>query len=163
VLSPCGILPLSALFPSFSPPPSLLPPPPLPLSLLHSQPAEEDIPASEESKKKTKPKGTKKEKTKKPKGQTDEELFGNTDDIFGDLPPAATTKSPKTKKKKKTMEQSVTATTAVTDGATEESKSFKFEVIEWLTLPHDDVYVHHCPVMSVAFGDIIAPCPVMTS
>ena len=40
------------------------------------------------------------------------------------LPPAATTKSPKTKKKKKTVEQSVTATTAVTDGVTEESKYF---------------------------------------
>ena len=125
-----------------SSPPSLLPPPPLPLSRLHSKPAEEDIPASEETKKKTKPKGTKKEKTKKPKGRTDEELFGNTDDIFGDLPPAATTKSPKTKKKKKkTVEQSVTAATAVTDGATEESKSFKYEVIERLTLPQDDVNV----------------------
>ena len=109
--------------------------------------------------KKTKPKGTKKEKTKKPKGRTDEELFGNTDDIFGDLPPAATTKNPKTKKKKKkTVEQSVTAATAVMDGATEESKSF---TSEWLTLPHDDVNVHHHPVMSL--GDIIAPCPVMTS
>jgi len=78
--------------------------------------------------------------------------------MFGDLPPAATTKSPKTKKKKKkTVEQSVTAATAVTDGATEESKCLKSELIEWLTLPHDDVKIHH------PLGDIIAPFPVMTS
>ena len=37
---------------------------------------------------------------KKTKGRTDDELFGNTDDIFGDIP-ASTGKSPKTKKKKK--------------------------------------------------------------
>ena len=52
-----------------------------------------DIFADEEPKKKKSPK-------KKPKGRTDEELFGNTDDIFGDIPPS-TGKSPKTKKKKK--------------------------------------------------------------
>ena len=66
--------------------------------------------AGEGSKNKTKPKGTKKaatnkEKRKKPKAQSDEDLFGNTDYIFGDLPAAAKTKPPKTKKKKKKVEQ----------------------------------------------------------
>ena len=42
----------------------------------------------------------KKSTKKKTKGRTDDELFGNTDDIFGDIP-APTGKSPKTKKKKK--------------------------------------------------------------
>ena len=42
----------------------------------------------------------KKATKKKTKGRTDDELFGNTDDIFGDIP-ASTGKSPKTKKKKK--------------------------------------------------------------
>ena len=42
----------------------------------------------------------KKKSTKKTKGRTDDELLGNTDDIFGDIP-ASTGKSPKTKKKKK--------------------------------------------------------------
>ena len=42
----------------------------------------------------------KKSTKKKTKGRTDDELFGNTDDIFGDIP-ASTGKSPKTKKKKK--------------------------------------------------------------
>ena len=52
-------------------------------------------------KKPKKTKGSKKEKSKKPKGRSDEEAFGNTDEIFGDLPAAAKTKSPKAKKKKK--------------------------------------------------------------
>lgn len=39
-----------------------------------------------------------KTKTKK-KGRTDDELFGNTDDIFGDIPVKA--KSPKVKRGKK--------------------------------------------------------------
>ena len=89
---------------------SLFPPP--------TQAAEGDIFGAEGSKKKTKPKGTK--KSKKPKGRSDEDLFGNTDDIFGDLPAAAKTKSPKAKtKKKKKVEQSTTAP----EGAAEESKS----------------------------------------
>lgn len=62
--------------------------------------------------KKTKAKGTKK-KTKTAKGRPDEDLFGNTDDIFGDLPPA-TGKSPKPKKKKK-------KTTAAGDGVPEDT------------------------------------------
>ena len=44
---------------------------------------------------KTKPKGTKKVKSKKPKGRSDEDVFGNTDDTFGDLPAAAKTKTKK--------------------------------------------------------------------
>ena len=47
------------------------------------------------------------------KSWSDEDLFGNTDNIFGDLPAAVKTKSPKTKKKKKKkkkVEQSTTAT-----------------------------------------------------
>lgn len=91
--------------------------------LLQPPGAEGDIFAAEERKKKTKPKGTEKKKSKKPKGRTDEDLFGNTDDIFGDLPAAAKTKSPKTKKKKKKVEQSTTAATAAPEGAAEESKS----------------------------------------
>ena len=94
------------------------------LLLLPFQPqaAEGDIFAAEDSKKKTKPKGTKKEKSKKSKGRSDEDLFGNTDDIFGDLPAAAKPKSPKTKKKKKKVEQSTTVSaTKATEGAAEES------------------------------------------
>ena len=99
------------------------PPPHFSLSFsLQPQAAEGDIHAIEGSKKKTKPKGTK--KSKKPKGRSDEDLFGNTDDIFGDLPAAAKTKSPKPKKKKKKVEQSTTATaTTAPEGAAEESKS----------------------------------------
>ena len=75
----------------------------LPLFLsFQPQAAEGDIFAAEDSKKKTKPKGTKKEKSKKPKGCSDEDLSGTTNHIFGDswllLKPRA---SPKTKKKKK--------------------------------------------------------------
>lgn len=44
---------------------------------------------------------------KKHKERTDEELFGNTDDIFGDLP--ANPKSPKPKKKKKASEAAGTS------------------------------------------------------
>ena len=41
-----------------------------------------------------------KSKKKKAKGRPDEDLFGNTDDIFGDIP-APKPKAPKGKKKKK--------------------------------------------------------------
>ena len=54
----------------------------------------------------------KKEKSKKAKGRPDEDLFGNTDDIFGDIP-AAKPKSPKPKKKKKKVEQSAATASAV--------------------------------------------------
>ena len=50
------------------------------------------------TKKKTKTKASK--KVKKTKGRPDEDLFGNTDDIFGDLP-VEISKSPKTKRTKK--------------------------------------------------------------
>ena len=75
----------------------------LPLFLSFQPPAAQgDIFAAEDSKKKTKPKGTKKEKSKKPKGRSDKDLSGTTNHIFGDswllLKPRA---SPKTKKKKK--------------------------------------------------------------
>ena len=50
------------------------------------------------TKKKTKSKASK--KVKKTKGRPDEDLFGNTDDIFGDLP-VETSKSPKPKRTKK--------------------------------------------------------------
>ena len=53
--------------------------------------------------KKTKTKSTKKKKKVPSKGRTDEELFGNHDDIFGGLPEAKA-KSPKVKKKKKKTE-----------------------------------------------------------
>ena len=53
-----------------------------------------DIFAAEGSKKKTKPKRTKKDKSKKPKCWSDK-------DFFGDLQVAAKTKSSKTRKKKK--------------------------------------------------------------
>ena len=57
----------------------------LPLFLFFQpQAAEGDIFAAEDSKKKTKPKGTKKEKSKKPKGRSDEDLSGTTNHIFGD-------------------------------------------------------------------------------
>ena len=43
----------------------------------------------------------KKKATKKvTKGRTDEEIFGNTDDIFGDVPDAQPKKTTKKKKKK---------------------------------------------------------------
>ena len=58
--------------------------------------------------KKTKPKAGKKKKKAVAKGRTDEELFGNTDDIFGDLPEAKP-KSPKVKKKKKKVESAAVA------------------------------------------------------
>ena len=93
-----------------------------------TQAVEGDIFAAEGSKKKTKPKGTK--KSKKPKGRSDEDLFGNTDDIFGDLPAAAKTKSPKAKKKKKKVEQSTTAAaTTAPEGAAEESKSLSISLV----------------------------------
>ena len=42
-----------------------------------------------------------KQKRSKPKNRTDEELFGNTDDIFGDVP--SKQKQPKSKKTKKKL------------------------------------------------------------
>ena len=60
-------------------------------------------PSEEQLPKKAKTKGTKKKRKVPSKGRTDEELFGNHDDIFGGLPePKA--KSPKVKKKKKKAE-----------------------------------------------------------
>lgn len=61
-----------------------------------------EVPAEGEeavkTKKKSKAKASK--KVKKTKGCPDEDLFGNTDDIFGDLP-VETGKSPKPKRTKK--------------------------------------------------------------
>lgn len=45
-------------------------------------------------------KKTKKKAVKKVKGRSDEDLFGNTDDIFGDTPDQSTAAKPKKKKKK---------------------------------------------------------------
>ena len=63
-----------------------------------------------------------KAKKAKPKGRTDEELFGNTDDIFGGIPskPKAA-KAKKTKKKAKT-EAGEGATAAVGDQIGEDVK-----------------------------------------
>ena len=52
----------------------------------------------------------KKKKAKKG-GRTDEELFGNTDDIFGEIPDSVATKKPKKKKAAATKtEEGTTAT-----------------------------------------------------
>ena len=67
-------------------------PKPSPPTAAEAKPEDSDMLEGEPKKKKS----TK----KKTKGRTDEELFGNTDDIFGDIP-ATTGKSPKAKKKKK--------------------------------------------------------------
>ena len=45
-------------------------------------------------------KKVKKKVVKKAKGRPDEDLFGNTDDIFGDVPDQSTAAKPKKKKKK---------------------------------------------------------------
>jgi hypothetical protein len=97
-----------------------------------SQPvAAEATPASSTStvKKKTKAKVVKKKVVNK--GPTDEQLFGNTDDIFGDVP-EGTQKSPKVKKKKKkkTEAVSVGADGAVdtATGDTGEKKKMKKKV-----------------------------------
>ena len=122
------------------PPPhfSLFPPP--------TQAAEGDIFGAEGSKKKTKPKGTK--KNKKPKGRSDEDLFGNTDDIFGDLPAATKTKSPKakTKKKKKVEQSTTTAAATAPEGAPEESKSLSISLVP---RPHTGFYFFSLPGVSL--------------
>ena len=76
---------------------------------------------------KKKPKKTKSTDKKKKAPVTDEDLFGNTDDIFGDVPKtasksatgkSATTKSGKGKKKKKSSKATATTTATTTTTAT---------------------------------------------
>ena len=59
-----------------------------------------DAAAADPASKTKKTKVAKKKKKTANKGPTDEQLFGNTDDIFGGIPEAKQ-KTPKTKKKKK--------------------------------------------------------------
>ena len=70
-------------------------------------------PGADPATKTKKTKVVKKKKKNVNKGPTDEQLFGNTDDIFGDIPEAKP-KSPKTKKKKKATGE--TATESETTG-----------------------------------------------
>ena len=81
--------------------------------------ASTEVPAaSSQTAKKGKAKGTAKKKSKATKGgRPDEDLFGNTDDIFGDLP-APTGKSPKPKKKKK---KTTSTADEVVDGTSQRS------------------------------------------
>jgi hypothetical protein len=70
----------------------------------------------------------KKKKKSANKGPTDEQLFGNTDDIFGGIPEAKQT-TPKTKKKKKASgEAAVVGDTHADTGETEEKKKTKKKV-----------------------------------
>ena len=95
------------------------------------------------AKKKTK---VKKKKKAVNKGPTDEQLFGNTDDIFGDIPEGKP-KSPKVKKKKKKME---TAAVSTEDGDAETAGEGSVCVCVYVcTCVHVHVHVRACACVCV--------------